>query len=149
MERDAWFVTYSIFFSTIQMRGRLKWHLQTPAHHSSEVKHVSSSRSTNFLCMWKQYLREMPREVQQNGSEIFSTFLTTTHSEMNFCQRSCLVDTVLEETLSDIDEFIQSELGFAPLIVTEPLTAAELHELSSLLQTRESSNGSLLRSTSG
>lgn len=62
---------------------------------------------------------------------------------------SCTIDNVLEETLSDIDEFIQSELGFAPLIVTEPLTAAELHDLSSLLQTRESSNGPLLRCTPG
>ncbi|KAL9987265.1 hypothetical protein ACROYT_G001543 [Oculina patagonica] len=66
-----------------------------------------------------------------------------------FAKMSCTIDNVLEETLSDIDEFIQSELGFAPLIVTEPLTAAELHDLSSLLQTRESSNGPLLRCTPG
>lgn len=71
------------------------------------------------------------------------------NTQIKFCQMSCTIDTVLEETLSDIDEFIQSELGFAPLIVTEPLTAAEVHDLSSLLQTRESSNGLLLRNTPG
>lgn len=68
---------------------------------------------------------------------------------INFCQMNCTIDTVLEETLSDIDEFIQSELGFAPLIVTEPLTAAEVHDLSSLLQPRESSNESFLDNTPG
>jgi len=62
---------------------------------------------------------------------------------------NCTIDTVLEETLSDIDEFIQSELGFAPLIDTEPLTVAELHDLSSLLQNRESSEESLLGNTLG
>ena len=71
------------------------------------------------------------------------------NSPANFCHMDCTIDTVLEETLSDIDEFIQSELGFAPLIATEPLTAAELHDLSSLLQNRESSDESLLGNTPG
>lgn len=66
---------------------------------------------------------------------------------INFCQMSCRIDPALEETLCDIDEFIQSELGFASPIVTEP--AAELHELSSPLQTRESSNGPPLSNTLG
>lgn len=53
------------------------------------------------------------------------------------------IDTFLEETLSDIDRFIQSELGFDPLSVTEPFTAADIHRLSSILETRGRSNGSL------
>jgi len=71
------------------------------------------------------------------------------NSRANFCRVNCTIDTVLEETLSDIDEFIQSELGFAPLIATEPLTAAELHDLSSLLQNRQSSEESVLGNTLG
>ena len=63
---------------------------------------------------------------------------------------SCRIDPFLEETLCDIDEFIQSELGFAESpIATEPLPVAELHELHSPLQTRESSNGPLLSDTLG
>lgn len=89
----------------------------------------------------------MSREVQQNGPKSFQS--SKNNVQVNFCKMSCTIENVLEETLSDIDEFIQSELGFAPLIVTEPLTAAELHDLSSLLQTRESSNELLLRSTPG
>ena len=69
--------------------------------------------------------------------------------QANFSHMNCTIDTVLEETLSDIDEFIQSELGFAPLIPTEPLTAAELHDLSSLLQNRQSSDESVLGNTPG
>ena len=68
---------------------------------------------------------------------------------INFCQMSCRIDPSLEETLCDIDEFIQSELGFASPITTEPLPAAELHELSSFPQTQESSNGSQLSNTLG
>lgn len=68
---------------------------------------------------------------------------------INFCQLSCRIDPTLEETLCDIDEFIQSELGFASPIATEPLPAAELHELHSPLQTRESSNGPLLSNSLG
>lgn len=71
------------------------------------------------------------------------------NSEANFSRMNSTIDTVLEETLSDIDEFIQSELGFAPLIATEPLTAAELHDLSSLLQNRHSSEESVLGNTPG
>ncbi|XP_078376322.1 uncharacterized protein LOC144659700 [Oculina patagonica] len=48
----------------------------------------------------------------------------------------------LEETVSDIDKFIQSELGFDPLSVTEPFTAAEIHSLSSILETRGTSTES-------
>jgi len=59
------------------------------------------------------------------------------------------IDPTLEETLCDIDEFIQSELGFASPVTTEPLPAAELHELSSFPQTQESSNGSQLSNTLG
>ena len=46
------------------------------------------------------------------------------------------METFLEERLNDIDEFIQSELGFASLAlgVTEPFTADEVHSLSSLLE---------------
>ena len=46
------------------------------------------------------------------------------------------IETFLEERLSDIDEFIQSELGFAPLAAlgTEPFTADEVHSLSSMLE---------------
>ena len=45
------------------------------------------------------------------------------------------IETFLEERLSDIDEFIQSELGFAPLALgTEPFTADEVHSLSSVLE---------------
>ena len=43
----------------------------------------------------------------------------------------------LEEKLNDIDEFIQSELGFEPLAALGPLTAAEVNGLSSFLQTQE------------
>lgn len=56
----------------------------------------------------------------------------------------CKVDTTLEERLRDIDEFIQSELGFVPLNnISEPSTAAELHNLNSLFQNREMTNGLL------
>ena len=46
------------------------------------------------------------------------------------------IETFLEERLNDIDEFIQSELGFAPstMGVTEPFTADEVHSLSPLLE---------------
>ena len=71
------------------------------------------------------------------------------NSQANFSHMNCTIDTVLDETLSDIDEFIQSELGFAPLIAAEPLTAAELHDLSSLLQNRQSSDRSFLGNTQG
>lgn len=52
------------------------------------------------------------------------------------------IDT-LEEKLRDIDTFIQTELGFSPLSVTEPFTAAEIQSLSSMLETRGTSNESL------
>lgn len=39
----------------------------------------------------------------------------------------------MDERLHDIDEFIQSELGFAPLSVTEPFNGEEVHSLSSTL----------------
>ena len=81
-----------------------------------------------------------PKSLQDN----LNNNSPATVSHMN-----CTIDTVLEETLSDIDEFIQSELGFAPLIDTEPLTVAELQDLSSLLQNRESSEESLLGNTLG
>ena len=46
------------------------------------------------------------------------------------------METFLEERLNDIDEFIQSELEFAPsaLGVTEPFTADEVPSLSKLLE---------------
>ena len=62
---------------------------------------------------------------------------------------SSKIDNYLEETLSDIDEFIQAELGFAPLSSTEPFTAVELHDLSSLLQTQETLNGPVVGHTLG
>ena len=62
---------------------------------------------------------------------------------------SSKIDNYLEETLSDIDDFIQAELGFAPLSSTEPFSAAELHDLSSLLRTRETFNGSFVDHTRG
>lgn len=72
-------------------------------------------------------------------------------ARFNFCQMSCKIDTVLEETLNDIDEFIQAELGFAPLSATEHgRTSTELQNLSSsVLQTRETSNGSVVGHTPG
>ena len=45
------------------------------------------------------------------------------------------MDTFLEEKLDDIDEFIQSELGF------EPLSAAGVNTLGSFSQTREFLDG--------
>lgn len=45
------------------------------------------------------------------------------------------MDTFLEEKLDDIDEFIQSELGF------EPLSAAGVNTLGSFSQTREVLDG--------
>ena len=53
------------------------------------------------------------------------------------------IDTFFEERLDDIDEFIQSELGFAPLNNTEPFTSSEVHNLSSMLETKETSIGLL------
>ena len=41
----------------------------------------------------------------------------------------------LEDRLDDIDELIQSELGFASLNITKPFTAPEIHNLGSLLET--------------
>lgn len=75
--------------------------------------------------------------------------LLNNNLQANVSHMNCTIDTVLEETLSDIDEFIQSELGFAPLVATEPLTTAELHDLSSLLQNRQSSDESVLGNTPG
>ena len=51
------------------------------------------------------------------------------------------VDAFLEEKLYDIDEFIQSELGFEPLAALAPLTDAEANSLSSFMQTQELVNG--------
>lgn len=45
------------------------------------------------------------------------------------------IDAFLEERLHDIDELIQSELGFASLNITKPFTAPEIHNLGSLLET--------------
>ena len=58
------------------------------------------------------------------------------------------METFLEERLNDIDEFIQSELGFAPLAlgVTEPFTADEVHSLSSVI---EAPGGSLFSNVEG
>lgn len=58
-------------------------------------------------------------------------------------------NTFLEEKLSDIDTFIQSELGFPPLSITAPLTTAEIHSLSSMLETRGTPNESLLSNVLG
>jgi len=44
-------------------------------------------------------------------------------------------DASLEEILNDIDEFIQSEMGHAPLNITESFTFPEIHNLSSMLET--------------
>ena len=51
------------------------------------------------------------------------------------------IDAFLEERLNDIDEFIQSELGQAPVSFTEPFAAPEIHNLSSLLETEGTSSG--------
>lgn len=45
------------------------------------------------------------------------------------------IDTTLEERLSDIDEFIQSELGFPPVSHnSESVTVEELYSISSLFR---------------
>lgn len=59
------------------------------------------------------------------------------------------IDSFFEERLDDIDEFIQSELGFAPLNITEPFTASEIHNLSSMLETKETSIGLLSNNIPG
>ena len=53
------------------------------------------------------------------------------------------IDAFLEDRLNDIDELIRSELGFAPLDITEPLTAPEIHNLSFQLETEGTSIGLL------
>lgn len=53
------------------------------------------------------------------------------------------IDAFLEERLNDIDELIQSELGFAPLNVTEPFNAPEICNLSFLLEREGTSVGLL------
>lgn len=59
------------------------------------------------------------------------------------------IDAFLEERLNDIDELIQSELGFAPLNVTEPFNAPEIRNLSFLLETEGTSVGLLSNNTLG
>lgn len=44
------------------------------------------------------------------------------------------MEAFLDERLHDIDEFIQSELGFAPLSVTEPFNGEEVHSDALLLE---------------
>ena len=51
------------------------------------------------------------------------------------------MDAFLEERLNDIDEFIQSELGQAPTSITEPFTAPEIQNLSSMLETEGTWSG--------
>ena len=53
------------------------------------------------------------------------------------------INAFLEERLNDIDELIQSELGFAPLNITEPSGAPEIRNLSFLLETEGTSFGLL------
>ena len=53
------------------------------------------------------------------------------------------IDAFLEERLDDINELIQSELGFPSLNITEPFTAPEIHNLSFLLETEGTSIGLL------
>ena len=55
----------------------------------------------------------------------------------------CEFEAFLEERLNDIDEFIQSELGDAPLNIIEPFTAPEIKNLSSMLETEGTSSGLL------
>ena len=55
------------------------------------------------------------------------------------------IDAFLEERLNDIDELIQCELGHANLNITEPLAALEIHNLSSMLETKRTSSGLLSR----
>ena len=63
---------------------------------------------------------------------------------------SCLEDgDALEEKLNDIDEFIQSELGFAPVSAGGPLTPTEINGLGFFLQSGKISNGSNLWNNSG
>lgn len=47
----------------------------------------------------------------------------------------------LEEKLHDIDEFIESELGFPPLSARGTLSPAEINDLSFFLQSSDFSNG--------
>ena len=45
------------------------------------------------------------------------------------------IDATLEDRLSDIDEFIQSELGFPPVShISESVTVEELYSISSLFR---------------
>ena len=53
------------------------------------------------------------------------------------------IDAFLEERLNDIDELIQSELGFAPINITQPFITPEIHNLSCLLETEGTSIGLL------
>lgn len=53
------------------------------------------------------------------------------------------INAFLEERLNDIDELIQSELGFATLNITESCTTPEIHNLSFLLETEGTSVGLL------
>ena len=101
-----------------------------------------------YYTVCKQYSTDKPPGVHHKMDP--KSFQSSKSNKLiNFCQMSCRIDPSLEETLCDIDEFIQSELGFASPITTEPLPAAELHELSSFPQTQESSNGSQLSNTLG
>ena len=54
---------------------------------------------------------------------------------IQFCQMDRKIDTTLEERLSDIDEFIQSELGFPTVSHnSESVTVEELYSISSLFR---------------
>lgn len=52
------------------------------------------------------------------------------------------IDAFLEERLADIDDFIQSELGFEPLSAAALPTGTDLNGLRCFLQTQELSSGS-------
>ena len=73
-----------------------------------------------------------------------SNFKESTHESACFVQMNGRgIDAFLEERLNDIDELIQSELGFAPLNITEPFAAPEIHNVSFLLETEGDSVGFL------
>lgn len=60
----------------------------------------------------------------------------------NFCIcPQMTMDYDLEEKLHDIDEFIESELGFPPLSARGTLSPAEINDLSFFLQSSDFSNG--------
>ena len=66
--------------------------------------------------------------------------IRNTHNNFCICPQMTM-DYDLEEKLHDIDEFIESELGFPPLSARGTLSPAEINNLSFFLQSSDFSNG--------